>query len=278
MISSLCPLLGYSRQAYHKWERSQCRDEGLERDVLAVVADLRRSMPRLGTGKLWYLLNANGLRIGRDRLYGLLRRQGLLVKAFKRRAVTTDSRGWRHQYPNLVKGISVESPNQVWVSDITYLPTASGFVYLSLVTDVYSRRIMGWSVSPTLASSGPLEALRLAFENCSPAPAEGLIHHSDRGGQYCSAEYVRLLSAHNARVSMTQDGSPYDNGIAERVNGILKREWLDMCAFEGLEDARRAVGEAVRHYNCERPHYALRMEVPELAYHNKDKRFVHVMY
>ena len=154
MTEYLCTSLGYSKQAYYKSLRS-CNDkEERERYVLSIVEELRRDLPRLGVYKLWRMLNDNGLPVGRDWLFRLLHRHDLLVKMKKYRVVTTDSRAWRHQYPNLVKGYCVERANQVWVSDITYLVTGKGVVYLSLVTDAYSRRIMGWEVYPTLDSAG----------------------------------------------------------------------------------------------------------------------------
>ena len=157
MTEYLCTSLGYSKQAYYKSLRS-CNDkEERERYVLSIVEELRRDLPRLGVYKLWRMLNDNGLPVGRDWLFRLLHRHDLLVKMKKYRVVTTDSRAWRHQYPNLVKGYCVERANQVWVSDITYLVTGKGVVYLSLVTDAYSRRIMGWEVYPTLDSAGPVK-------------------------------------------------------------------------------------------------------------------------
>lgn len=157
-VALLCRSLGYSKQAYYRGQRAGSRQE---RDcyLAGLVEDLREDMPRLGGLKLWKLLNDNGVRVGRDELYELLRRRGLLVKRSRKRVVTTDSRGWLRQHPNLVKGLEVNRPNQVWVSDITYVATRSGFVYLSLVTDAYSRRIMGWHVHSSLDSGGPLRAL-----------------------------------------------------------------------------------------------------------------------
>ena len=190
MTEYLCTSLGYSKQAYYKSLRS-CNDkEEGERYVLSIVEELRRDLPRLGVYKLWRMLNDNGLPVGRDWLFRLLHRHDLLVKMKKYRVVTTDSRAWRHQYPNLVKGYRVERANQVWVSDITYLVTGKGFVYLSLVTDAYSRRIMGWEVYPTLDSAGPVKALYRALETGGAVSFKDLIHHSDRSGQYCSALYT----------------------------------------------------------------------------------------
>ena len=216
------------------------------------------------------MLNDNGLPVGRDWLFRLLHRHDLLVKMKKYRVVTTDSRAWRHQYPNLVKGYCVERANQVWVSDITYLVTGKGVVYLSLVTDAYSRRIMGWEVYPTLDSAGPVKALYRALETGGAVSFKDLIHHSDRSGQYCSALYTGILKLHGIRVSVPQDGSPYDNAIAERVNGILKREWLNDIPLKDINDARRNIERVIDIYNKKRPHLAVCCQVPAQAY--KDNR------
>ena len=268
----------YSKQAYYKSLRSGNDDEERERYVLSIVEEIRRDLPRLGVHKLWKMLNDNGLLVGRDWLFRLLHRHDLLVKMKKYRVVTTDSRAWRHQYPNLVKGYRVERANQVWVSDITYLTTGKGFVYLSLVTDAYSRRIMGWEVHPTLDSAGPVKALYRALENSEPDSLEDLIHHSDRGGQYCSALYTGILKLHGIRVSVTQDGSPYDNAIAERVNGILKREWLNDIPLKDMNDARKHVERVIEIYNKKRPHLAVCCQVPAQAYNDKMKKFARVMF
>lgn len=276
-VALLCRSLGYSKQAYYRGQRAGSRQE---RDcyLAGLVEELREDMPRLGGLKLWKLLNDNGVRVGRDELYELLRRRGLLVKRSRKRVVTTDSRGWLRQHPNLVKGLEVNRPNQVWVSDITYVATRSGFVYLSLVTDAYSRRIMGWHVHSSLDSGGPLRALYRAVWQVEDPGLKGLIHHSDRGCQYCSTRYVDTLVDRGMRVSMTQDGSPYDNAIAERVNGILKREWLDGMEFAGLQEVKEAVERVVDVYNTRRPHLSLGLNTPEAVYRKEKEGFARVMY
>ena len=278
MTEYLCTSLGYSKQAYYKSLRS-CNDkEERERYVLSIVEELRRDLPRLGVYKLWRMLNDNGLPVGRDWLFRLLHRHDLLVKMKKYRVVTTDSRAWRHQYPNLVKGYCVERANQVWVSDITYLVTGKGVVYLSLVTDAYSRRIMGWEVYPTLDSAGPVKALFRALETGGAVSFKVLIHHSDRSGQYCSALYTGILKLHGIRVSVPQDGSPYDNAIAERVNGILKREWLNDIPLKDINDARRNIERVIDIYNKKRPHLAVCCQVPAQAYKDNRKKFARVIF
>ena len=274
---TLCRSFGYSKQAYYRSQRFFSREER-ECYLVGLVEELRQDLPRLGGVKLWKLLNDNGVRVGRDELFRLLGRYGLLIKRRKRRAVTTDSKGWARQHPNLVKGLKVSRPNQVWVSDITYVTTRAGFVYLSLVTDAYSRRIMGWHVHATLDSGGPPRSLYRAICQVDDDGLKGLVHHSDRGCQYRSAQYVDTLSCKGIKTSMTQDGSPYDNAIAERVNGILKQEWLDREDFADLREVREKVEEVVRLYNTRRPHMAIGLNTPEKVYTLALEGFERKMY
>lgn len=274
----LCNSLGYSKQAYYKSLRADRGGEERERYVLSIVQDIRRDMPNLGVNKLWNMLGSNGLPVGRDWLYRLLHLHDLMIKQKKYRVITTDSRAWHRQFPNLVKGFRVTRPNQVWVSDITYLSTSAGFVYLSLVTDAYSRRITGWEVHPTLDSSGPVKALCRALATLPPNFSDKLVHHSDRGGQYCSSLYTGILKEHGIQVSVTQDGSPYDNGIAERVNGILKREWLNDMVLRDIDQARMQVERIIGIYNTRRPHMAIGLKVPDQAHRDKKELFARVMY
>lgn len=278
MIVRLCLLFGYSKQAYYKSLRSCSREVEHERYTLSIVRDIREEMPNIGSVKLWKMLNDNNLKIGRDKLLSLLREHDLLVKKRCYKPRTTDSRSWLHQYPNLVKGLHVTGPDQVWVSDITYVSTRSGFVYLSLVTDAYSRRIMGWHVHENLDSAGPLSALTMALAESDASSFKGVIHHSDRGTQYCSSDYTGVLKKHEFSISTTQDGSPYDNAIAERVNGILKSEWINDMILTGAQQAREIVEAIVKIYNTKRPHYSIGLEVPSLVYNKKDPRFAYVMF
>ena len=274
---TLCRSFGYSKQAYYRSQRFFSREER-ECYLVGLVEELRQDLPRLGGVKLWKLLNDNGVRVGRDELFRLLGRYGLLIKRRKRRAVTTDSKGWARQHPNLVKGLKVSRPNQVWVSDITYVTTRAGFVYLSLVTDAYSRRIMGWHVHATLDSGGSPRSLYRAICQVDDDGLKGLVHHSDRGCQYRSAQYVDTLSCKGIKTSMTQDDSPYDNAIAERVNGILKQEWLDGEDFADLREVREKVEEVVRLYNTRRPHMAIGLNTPEKVYTLALEGFERKMY
>lgn len=228
-------------------------------------------MPRIGTRKLHYLLSAvleqHDISIGRDKLFDLLAGYGLLVRRRKRRkALTTDSNHPFRKYPNLVRGLQVVRPCQLWVSDITYIGLAAGFCYLSLVTDAHSRKIVGYSLQPDLKKEGPLSALRMALSTLEGQPKDTLIHHSDRGMQYCCADYTTLLQCNDISISMTEKGDPYENAIAERVNGILKDEFLLDRTFNTLEQAAFVVADSIYTYNKLRPHASCNYLTPEEAH------------
>jgi transposase InsO family protein len=225
---------------------------------------IRREMPRLGTRKLYYLLKESfrrdGIFIGRDRLFDLLREEELLIIKKKKYTKTTDSKHWMRKYPNLVKGIQLQRPEQLWVADITYLSLCDRYCYLHLVTDAYSKRIMGYNVSETLAATETAKALKRALK--SRKYENSLIHHSDRGLQYCSAGYVKMLQQKSIAISMTQDGSPYDNAIAERVNGILKDEYGLDEVFDEPNKLHLQVKQSIDSYNNNRPHQSNHMLTP----------------
>lgn len=226
---------------------------------------VRHRLPRLGARKLYKLLGSDfkqqGLKIGRDRLFDLLRQESLLVVRKRKYISTTDSRLWMRQYPNLVTGMELHRPEQVWVADITYLTTKQGYNYLHLVTDAYSKKIMGYKHSDNLEAIMSLQALKMAFKERSYQ--HGLIHHSDRGLQYCSRDYTRLLKENNVSISMTQNGSPYDNAIAERINGILKQEFGLDEVFENMQEAGKQIDESIRLYNSLRPHLSNHYLTPD---------------
>lgn len=217
--------------------------------------------------KLEGFITGHKLSIGRDAFFELLRENGLLVRRSKKRGpVTTFSQHRFRKYPDIVKGLVITRPGQVWVSDITYLTVGKGFAYLSLVTDAYSRKIVGYHLDSGLTSAGPLAALQMAISDPRESrEKEPLIHHSDRGTQYCSAAYVRLLEDNGIEISMTQGGDPRDNAIAERVNGILKQELLP-ASHTGIRQARKAVARAIGIYNGHRPHSSVDMLTPEQAH------------
>lgn len=225
---------------------------------------VRRQMPRIGTRKLYYLLKESfrkaGISIGRDRLFDLLREEGLLIVRKRKYTKTTDSKHWMRKYPNLVKQIEIKRPDQLWVADITYLSLPDQFCYLHLITDAYSKQIVGYNVSDTLMASETLKALKMALN--SRRYKGTLTHHSDRGLQYCSAGYIHTLQKASISISMTEDGSPYDNAIAERVNGILKDEFGLDEIFDNRKDLLLQVKQSIHTYNHHRPHESNYMLTP----------------
>jgi len=264
----LCGLFGKTRQAYYKRKKESYKESLNEDLVLTVVRKIRETQRRTGGRKLIGMVRervpAEQL-MGRDEFFNLLRRYGLLVRKRKFRAVTTNSFHWLHKYPNIIKGLSPERPNHIWVSDITYIKTEEGFLYLYLITDAYSRKIIGWQLSDNLGSDNAILALYMAISQL-PAKCDEIIHHSDRGIQYCSLKYVKLLEVHGIKISMTENGDPYENAIAERVNGILKTEWLYDMNLNNYSEAKAAVDEVIRIYNSERPHSSIEMFTPDQAH------------
>ena len=269
-LAALCRLFGKSRQSFYDHgnrESSSSLKEGL---ILSRVRELRALMPRLGTLKLHLLLKEelkdHHIHIGRDRLYKLLSEHNLLVRRNKRKyVVTTNSNHPFRKYSDLRTALVPDGPNQLWVSDITYLSTTNGFLYLSLVTDAYSRKIVGYHLSQQLKAKGTVIALKKAIGSL-PVGTKGLIHHSDRGIQYCCHPYVSMLQEHGIAVSMTQSGSVYDNALAERVNGILKTELGLGAVFASYAPAVAAVHQAISTYNHKRPHMSIGMLTPQKAH------------
>ncbi len=228
-------------------------------------------MPRVGTRKLHHMLAEklarHAITIGRDNLFDLLDGYGLLVRRRRRkRACTTDSGHPFRKYPNLIREMQVLRPNHLWVSDITYISMADKFCYLSLVTDAYSRKITGYRLHPTLQKEGTLLALEMALAALPGKPREPLVHHSDRGLQYCCNQYIALLQTNGLAISMTEKGDPYENAIAERVNGILKEEFALDREFENFAQAQKAVDNAVGTYNQLRPHASCNYLTPDQAH------------
>ena len=267
-MDTLCELFGKTRQAYYQRMNYDYIEQSEDGIIVDMVMDIRQSMGKIGGRKLWHLLNEAypGL-IGRDRLYDLLERHNLKISKRKRAVRTTWSAAWMRRFDDLTKGLILTAANQLWVSDITYIRTIKGFLYLHLVTDAYSKKIMGWCLSENLNADHTINALRMAIRNAG-CDLTGLIHHSDRGCQYCCERYVKLLQDKNISISMTQGGNPRDNAIAERVNGILKTEWLDAEHFLGLDDAYRRIARVIEIYNYQRPHLSLDYQTPAVV-HNK---------
>ena len=267
-IAEVCGCLRLNRDAYYKckgrFEQRKC----VEDKVIELVKQERIQQARVGTRKLHKHLNdtfaEKGLNIGRDRLFSILRDNNMLVKRKKVSYKTTHSYHHFYKYNNLIKDMEVTAPNQVWVSDITYIRTVKGFCYLALITDLYSRKIIGYDVSDSLELAGCLRALKKALANARPA--DELIHHSDRGIQYCSNQYVAQLQKKNVRISMTEENHCYENAVAERVNGILKDEfYLDQC-FVNTHNAKLATKNAIEIYNNKRLHLSLGYKTPEQVY------------
>ena len=212
-------------------------------------------------------LDETGCFPGRDAFIEMLRRNGLMVRIRRRHHyVTTDSSHNLRKYPNLIKGLAVTEPNRVWVSDITYIETKEGVLYLSLVTDLYSHKIVGWAIGPTLEREYPLEALRMALATLPEGDLPTLIHHSDRGCQYCSTDYVDALRERKIQISMTQTGDPLENAVAERANGIIKTEWLYHMEPLPEEKCPDTVGRIIAFYNDERPHMSVGYQTPSEAH------------
>lgn len=255
-VSYYCRLFGRSRQAYYEQQKEK-NDKGLQDGlVLGLVAELRRELPRCGTDKLLFMLRASfaehQIKLGRDGLYDLLGRYGLLVRHRRRRPFTTDSNHHYRKYPNLIRNMRLSAAGQLWVSDITYIRKTSGFSYLSIITDAYSHKIVGYKLHPSLHSAGAIDALVMAAADTKRS--KDLIHHSDRGSQYCCTDYVQMTAHYGIRLSMTEKGDPYENAIAERINGILKYEHGLKETFTSEAAASVAVNEAVRRYNELRIH------------------------
>jgi transposase InsO family protein len=264
-------LFGKSRQAYYKRAKSNYKEEVKAEILLQLIASERKQMPRLGGRKLLHKIKPmlpEELDMGRDKFFDFLRQNNLLVKRKRYKVYTTMSNHWLRKYPNLIKELIVTAPNQLWVSDITYIRTTEGFVYLFLITDAYSRKIVGWSVSDNLKADNAIKALNMAISQL-PVNTKEVIHHSDRGVQYCSSKYVNILNKHGFKISMTEDGNPLDNAIAERINGILKTEWLNEMRLRNKKHVRLELNKIIKIYNTQRPHCSLSMMTPQQAHqHN----------
>lgn len=271
-LERFCWLLGLTRQALYKdtWKRK--RKSSKEQLVVNEVKNIRREHPALGTRKLHKLLQGfyqqHSIKMGRDALFCTLNEHRLLIKRRKRRVSTTQSHHWLKKYSNLVKGWHPGLPEQLWVSDITYVPCGRRYLYLSLVTDAYSHKIMGYHIADTLEAVHCKKALQMALAG-RLHPTHHLIHHSDRGIQYCSSSYTELLMQHNIRISMTESGDPLDNAIAERINGIIKHEYLKHYGPSNLERATELLKQAVESYNERRPHLSIQMNTPSNVHHQK---------
>ncbi|WP_396152311.1 IS3 family transposase [Flavobacterium sp.] len=272
-IAVLCRLFGKTRHAYYDslWRKESSLVK--EDVILQEVINIRKDLPRLGTRKLHYVIQnkliSHQISFGRDYLFDLLSEHKLLIRQRKRKAITTDSRHWMRKYSNLVKGLAITRPEQVWVSDITYIRLTNQWGYLSLITDAYSRKIMGYSFRQDLAAEGCIEALKMALNN--RLYNESIIHHSDRGSQYCSHNYIDLLLKNKIGISMTENGDPYENALAERINGIIKTEFNLYSSTLGFDQTGYQVSKSIKSYNELRPHASCDYLTPNQAHLKSDK-------
>jgi len=265
-ISKLCKTHKVSGSAYYKDRTKQKQRESVIEKVLALIRKIRKLMPKGGIKKIYEKCKEEfrALKVGRDKLFDIARKYRLLKKRKFRVITTTDSSHGFKVYQNLVKGTEVTSSNQVLVSDITYLRLKESYCYLALVTDVYSRKIIGYNLSSSLAVEGSLKALKMGLSRIKHT--KGLIHHSDRGIQYSSKLYTDYLKKQKMRISMSAKGNPYENAIAERINGILKDEFYLNVRFRSFKQALKAVKQSIEIYNSERLHWSLGLKTPDQVY------------
>ena len=264
-MNMFCSLFGYTKQAYYKCSTGSRHRVIKEEQAKDAVLQIRRQMPRIGTRKLHFMLKeqfkTDQIKVGRDKLFTLLGKEGLLIVKRKKYTITTNSKHWMHKYPNLIKDITVHRPEQLWVADITYLETQESNSYLHLITDAYSKQVMGYELCNDMEASSTLKALKMAISN-RHYPDEPLTHHSDRGLQYCSKLYVNHLLKNNIQISMTENGDPYENAIAERMNGILKDEFGLGEKHNDLADALHQTRQSIQTYNQLRPHLSCHYLTP----------------
>jgi transposase InsO family protein len=268
----LCKLFGKSRQAYYQGFTRELKKKEVQQQIVSKVKRIRKKHRHMGGKKVYEKLSEEfkqeGIQCGRDKLFDILREENMLIKYKKHFVKTTQSKHLFYKYPNLVQDVFITRSEQVWVSDITYLRTKQGFVYLFLITDAYSKQIMGWELSDNMKTVNAIKALQMAIKN-RKYPDRELIHHSDRGLQYCNPSYVEVLEGNNLKISMTTKYDPYENAIAERVNGILKTEYEIGEGFLGYKDAKKEVKYAILLYNTDRPHLSCKMMAPARA-HEKE--------
>ena len=273
-VSLACRLLGHCRQAFYQSKVDIAKEVECERRVLASVRAIRTEDPRIGGFKLWLMLIGMYGREhvpGRDRFFVMLRRRGLMLPKPKPRHTTNSNHRYR-KWKNLIKDFTPMEANQLWVADITYIALADGDVcYLHLITDAYSRKIVGWALADTLKATVSMQALQMAIDQAAAMRGSdtlaGLIHHSDRGVQYCCDAYVSMLKKHGIAISMTEDYKPTDNAIAERFNGILKVESVyPQKQLPTLEHAQRLIPRFINFYNNARPHMSIGYKMPAVAH------------
>ena len=271
----LCRLFGITRQAYyqHFWQKEAAGiEQGL---VLRQILAIRKHHRAMGGRKLYELLQPflleHQIKMGRDALFDLLAANYLLVKKKPRGYITTFSNHWMRKWPNRIREIELSGTNQLWVSDITYWKIQQKYLYISLITDAYSHKVVGYHLAQTMESIETQKALHMALAGLPIKLNAPLIHHSDRGSQYCCQEYVKMLQERGILISMTENGDPLENAIAERINGILKSEYLNHYKTDTIEQAIENLQQAVRLYNQERPHFSIGLLTPEIVHNNNLK-------
>lgn len=262
-MEHICRLFGYSKQAYYKRQKQPAATDHEVR-IIEWVVSIRKKMPKIGTRKLYVLLKNDfekeKIHVGRDQLFRILRSNYLLIPRKHSYCKTTNSRHWMKKYPNIIKEKELKYSEKVWVADITYLKTKEKNYYLHLITDAYSKKIVGYELSDNLQTNSTLKALKQAIN--SRLYRHSLIHHSDRGLQYCSKEYTEMLKKSDILISMTENSDPYENAVAERVNGILKHEFGLIETFENFQNLSRQLEQSIYYYNNVRPHFSLHYHIP----------------
>ena len=273
-LAKLCGWFGITRQAYYQ-ESWREMEVSIETEVLLKeVQHIRKDHKRIGTRKLYEMLTPlmmeHQIKMGRDKLFDLLSAHHMLIRRRRRNIRTTFSNHWLRKYPNLIRGFIPTAPNQLWVSDITYWKAGSITVYITFITDAYSHRIVGYNLAESLEAVESIHALQMALSALEAESHLNLIHHSDRGLQYCSAAYVKLLLDIRIKISMTESGDPLENAVAERVNGILKEEYLDTQQIKTVKEAVTYLHKAIELYNSERPHMSISNYTPDKVHNSKE--------
>ncbi|WP_034890509.1 IS3 family transposase [Gillisia sp. Hel1_33_143] len=267
-LTKICDCFELKRDAYYKYKCRADKRKKVEQHIITIVKRRRKSLPREGVRKLMKSLGQDfekqHLKVGRDTLFNVLREHKMLTLRKKYSARTTNSYHRFYKYNNIIKDLKVNRSNQVWVSDITYIRTLKGFCYLALITDMHSRKIVGYDLSDSLELKGCVRALNKAIYQAKDI--KGLIHHSDRGIQYCSNVYTQILKRKKIAISMTEENHCYENAMAERVNGILKDEFYLDQVFTNKEHAKRAAKSAIKLYNAIRLHLSLDYQTPNMVY------------
>ena len=267
-IETICNGFFLKRDAFYKYQKRYVKRKHMESEIVKLVNKSRRTLPREGTRKLMKSLKNDfekqHLKIGRDQLFRILRQNELLIRRKKYSSRTTNSHHRFYKYNNIIKDVQISRPNQVWAADITYIRTIKGFCYLALITDMHSRKIVGYDLSDSLELTGCVRALKKALYHNKGI--KDLTHHSDRGIQYCSNIYTNELKRKKIAISMTQENHCYENALAERVNGILKDEFYLDQTFASVIHAKRATKNAIKLYNSKRLHLSLDYKTPNYVH------------